>query len=161
MPPVSRSHGGHHSLPYSDLLRRLASKKLFVHTQEPSVENSKAEYRNRTDDERLETFSFTSKLNPQSGRLLSQRIFLHTRGSIRQDEYPVNWRGWIRTSNPLINSQLHCRCATRHCHTPSSFWSKVYNMVFSFCQGFSYPLQNPYTYKLGIILLTHYLILKC
>ena len=72
MPPVSRSHGGHHSLPYSDLLRRLASKKLFVHTQEPSVENSKAEYRNRTDDERLETFSFTSKLIPQNPFIITE-----------------------------------------------------------------------------------------
>jgi hypothetical protein len=27
---------------------------------------------------------------------------------------PINWRGWDRTSDPMINSHLHYRCATRH-----------------------------------------------
>ena len=47
-------------------------EEVIRHTQEPSVENSKAEYRYRTDDERLETFSFTSKLIPQNPFIITE-----------------------------------------------------------------------------------------
>ena len=40
--------------------------------------NPKAEYQNRTGDERLETFSFASKLIPQVVRDKSLKHILHT-----------------------------------------------------------------------------------
>ena len=59
---------------------RVTLEYLYSHVFS-EIRFSEAEYRNRTGDERLETFSFASKLIPQEGRLLSLH-FLHTRDSI-------------------------------------------------------------------------------
>ena len=66
MPPVSRSHGGHHTLAYYTLPGALATSGYSVTSYGPPS-RTKAESGNRTLDERLETFSFTSKLIPQVG----------------------------------------------------------------------------------------------
>ena len=95
-------------------------------------DNPKAEYQNRTGDERLETFSFASKLIPQmrdcspnassftqevlydkieflsSHRLDSNQQSLLYKSTASPLCYGGNSPDWNRTSNPKVNSFVLC-----------------------------------------------------